>query len=82
MYTIKMGANVQDKITGFEGIVTGACSYISGCDQYLVQPKVDEKGSPRDGKWFDDQRLTVLDGDPVTLDNSNGNGPDMVAPVK
>ncbi|HEX7125031.1 MAG TPA: hypothetical protein VF406_04540 [Thermodesulfobacteriota bacterium] len=79
---IELGVAVKDKITGFRGIVTGRAQYITGCDQYLVTPHADEKGDLKDGRWFDEQRLDVLDGDPIILDNSKGTGADLPAPIK
>lgn len=82
MAAIKLGVKAKDKITGFEGVVTGHADYLTGCDQYLVQPPVGEKGDARDGRWFDEQRLEVLDAPAMVLDNSKGNGADMEAPIK
>lgn len=31
---IILGRKVRDKVTGFEGIVTGRATYLTGCDQY------------------------------------------------
>lgn len=76
---IKLGATAKEIITGFEGVVTGRASYITGCDQYLVSPR----GGDKDPKWFDEQRLEVIERMPlVVIDNSNGNGADIAAPVK
>jgi hypothetical protein len=76
---IELGSFAKDRITKFEGVVTGHAEYITGCDQYLVSPQNPDK----EPKWFDEQRLVV---DPiialVTLDNSNGAGADIAAPVK
>ena len=43
-FLINSGETVTDKITGFNGIITGQAAYITGCNQYLVQPKIDEAG--------------------------------------
>jgi hypothetical protein len=76
---INLGASVSDRITGFSGVVTGRASYITGCDQYLVQPRTGDK----DPKWVDEQRLVVDDTvELLVIDNSNGNGADLAAPVK
>lgn len=76
---IKLGSYAKDRITNFSGVVTGHAEYITGCDQYLLSPQNPDK----EPKWFDEQRLDV---DPiiatVTLDNSNGSGADIAAPVK
>ena len=37
---VKLGATAQDKATGFEGTVMGHARYLTGCDQYCLQPKV------------------------------------------
>jgi hypothetical protein len=57
--TIKLGKKVKDKITGFEGIVTGVASYLYGCDQYLVTPPAKD-GAKVDAYWFDEGRLEVI----------------------
>lgn len=76
---IKLGATAKEIITGFEGVVTGRASYITGCDQYLVSPR----DGGKDPKWFDEQRLEVHEHTPLlVIDNSSGNGADIAAPVK
>ncbi len=56
-----MGCRARDTITGFTGIVTGMAQYITGCDQVLLKPKVDEKGADVNGCWYDDGRLEYVD---------------------
>ncbi len=53
----EMGITVRDTISGFRGVVTGHCTYISGCDQYLVSPKCGRQGEVAKSHWFDVQRL-------------------------
>lgn len=78
----QLGDKVKDEITGFEGIVTGACHYISGCDQYLLQPKVKEDGTKVDGCWFDVDRLVVLEEQVFERRPVVAVGFDAPAPVK
>lgn len=78
---IELGKQYQDKITGFEGVVTGFVQYISGCNQALLAPKVGSDGALRDSQWLDIQRLTPLDGEAVVLDNGTTPGPDR-APAR
>ena len=58
MTKITLGAEVRDKVTGFKGIVIGHAEFLTGCDQYTVQPKANKSGSKfEDGRWFDEGRL-------------------------
>lgn len=79
---IKLGVRVKDRITGFSGIVTGRCEYITGCTQVLVAPPVKEDGSFHDSRWFDEQRMEVIDATPLELDNGTTAGFDVSAPVR
>jgi hypothetical protein len=60
MQTLKLGSTVKDKVSGFTGVVTSRCEYITGCVQYGVTPKVDKEGKLLVSNWFDEDRLTVL----------------------
>ena len=57
---IELGKKARDNITGFEGIVTGHCRYLYGCDQYLLNPPCGEDGKKIDGEWMDAGRLEVI----------------------
>jgi hypothetical protein len=80
-YKHDLGLQVRDSITGFVGAITGRTDYISGCAQYLVQPRVDKDGKFVDAKWFDEDRLLPIPEVPVRVDVQRA-GPDMPAPVK
>jgi hypothetical protein len=77
-----LGTTQRDKITGFQGVVTGYCEYISGCNQALLIPQVDEKGAHREGHWFDVQRLERVGVEVLKLDNGATPGCDMPAPKR
>lgn len=81
---ISLGIVAKDKITGFQGTVTGICQYISGCNQALLAPRVDDKGAAREGAWFDLQRLEQIgsDDDAIVLDNGDTPGCDKAAPIR
>jgi hypothetical protein len=51
-----LGIEVKDVITGLKGVITARASYITGCDQYLVQPQGDGKNYP-DATWIYEERL-------------------------
>ena len=52
--TIKLGQKVRDKVTEFEGKVTGICEYIGGHTICEVSPKT---GQPR---WVEITQLEVV----------------------
>ena len=79
---IPLGSRAIDIITGFDGIVIGRAIYLTGCDQYLLNPKCKEGNSRVDGLWIDEQRLQVQDDIPIQLDNSRSRGCDISAPIK
>ena len=53
------GKTGKDIITGFEGIITGYCSYISGCAQYLLVQRVAADNVSKDGQWVDISRVEI-----------------------
>jgi len=74
---------VRDQITKFRGVVTGRSAYITGCNQYLVQPEVKEDGDYVQGRWFDEDRLEKIGAKPVDVKGEKPGGPrDNPAPSK
>ncbi len=55
-----LGKEGRDKITGFKGIITSRVQYLTGCDQYCLTPKVNEKGETQTGEYFDEARIEVV----------------------
>lgn len=58
--SITLGKEVRDKITGYSGILVGEATYLFGCRQYGVVPKVDTDGKIRDTQWFDEGRVEEI----------------------
>jgi len=56
-----LGKLAKDKITGFEGVVTSKHIYLTGCNQYGVQPKVNKEGKIPEREYFDEFRLEFLE---------------------
>lgn len=56
-FKVDLGTEVTDQITGFKGMVTARVQYITGCNQYLVQPRVKETGDFVESCWFDEDRV-------------------------
>jgi hypothetical protein len=78
---VKLGQTVKDKLTGFQGLATGFCSYITGCSQVLVQPKMKKGGDFVEPRRIDRDRLTVEKAAIVRLTLSD-EGPDLPAPIR
>lgn len=53
---ITLGCQAKDKITGFEGIVTGRCEYLFGCAQWGITPLAKD-GEVKATNWFDEGRV-------------------------
>lgn len=78
---MKNGQTLRDIVTGFVGIATGRVEYLTGCTQLLLQPKVDEKNSPGEARWFDEDRLELLPNPVISLPRTNA-GFDKQAPIR
>jgi hypothetical protein len=80
---INFGKKAKDIVTGFSGIITGHCAYISGCAQYLIVPNVKADGTAQDGRWFDEQRVIIDNkAKQLKLDNGKTPGADLSAPIR
>jgi len=80
----KLGIEVADKVTLMTGIITARASYITGCDQYLVQPRGDGSKYP-EPSWIDEGRLDATNSGIIITPcsvRSNDNGCDISAPIK
>jgi len=60
IFTIPLGTEVEDKVSGFKGKVLMVVEYLHNCSHYFVEPPVDSDGKPREGQFYDEGRLTVL----------------------
>lgn len=68
---IECGDLVRDKVTGFQGIVTGVHRWITGCTTATVKPRELKDGKPIDGQAFDSPRLEVLAKGAVVLESTD-----------
>lgn len=55
MQNVVLGCKARDKITGFEGIVTGRCEYLFGCGQWGLTPAAKD-GECKNTLWIDEGR--------------------------
>lgn len=76
------GYRFRDELTGFEGVCVGHVTYLTGCDQLLLQPKSEKGDSRPASEWFDLNRLTRMDAPRVSFDVGPKPGADRAAPSK
>lgn len=60
-----LGLKVEDKVTGFKGVVASIGFDLYGCVQAIVNPGIGKEGKMGDCQWFDVNRLKVLSTKPV-----------------
>lgn len=72
-----LGKKVEDKITGFRGIVTSISFDLYGCIQILVNPGLGKDYKFGEQAWLDIGRLKVISNKPVMNrpDFLNNKGP-------
>ena len=78
------GDKVRERVTGFTGIITGAVSYITGCNQHLVTAKAKDENSEAKAQWYDDGRLELVEANSINKVEVQGDkdGADISAPIK
>lgn len=78
---IHLGDRARDLITDYEGVVTGECRYLTGCEQVLLSPKVGDDGKLRGGEWFDADRCVVIEPCAVMIGRAAVQLPDGVTTI-
>ncbi len=62
--------------------MTGTADYLSGYKQYKFSPAMDKDGKVPEPIWYDEQRLEVLEGERIFLDNGKTPGCDRAPPKR
>lgn len=60
-----LGIRVEDKVTGFAGVVDSVSFDLYGCIQAGVNPGLNKDDEQKDCRWFDVSRLTIKGTNPV-----------------
>jgi len=60
-----LGLRCRDKVTGMEGIVTSITFDLYGCIQAILHPGLDSDGKVSETFWFDQNRLEIVNDNPV-----------------
>lgn len=56
-FKFKRGEYLSDLITGLTGVVVARTDSITACNQYFLQPLLDNDGKHVDGRWYDEHCL-------------------------
>lgn len=64
--TIKIGDEIQDKITKYRGIVTEIAIHLNGC-QFLLTESLVDKANKRSFDWISVDRVVVIKSQKVSL---------------
>jgi hypothetical protein len=60
-----LGKKVEDRVTGFKGVVASVSFDLYGCIQAVVNPGMGKDGKLGEQTWFDIARLKVMSDKPV-----------------
>ena len=58
----ELGEMLQDKVTGFKGVVLGRTEYFVGSVNYGLCSRTLNDGKPLDWEWIDEARLVKVEG--------------------
>ncbi len=62
---IKLGDEVKDMVSGFQGIAVARYQYLQGCNRIGVQPPVDRDGKLPEMATFDEPQMEVIEKEKV-----------------
>ena len=54
-----LGKRAKDKVTGFEGIITGVVFYIDGRQRYGIEAMANDS-KYEEAAWFDAPRIEII----------------------
>lgn len=57
---VRLGEQVQDRVSGFKGIAVATTTYLQGCNRILVQPRIGKDGELPEPCAFDESDLKVI----------------------
>ena len=81
MANVKLGDEVKDTVSGFQGIALSRHSYLQGCDRIGIQPPVNEGGELPDIQTFDEPSLVIVGKQKAKEGNRTSGGPEKYMPA-
>jgi len=67
-----LGKLGRDTVTEFEGIIIAKAIHLSGCNTYLLAPKVNKNGKKRKSQYFSAERIEIT-GDGLSIKAKSNN---------
>lgn len=71
---VKLGDEVKDTVSGFQGVAVARHMYLNGCHRISVQPPVDKDGKLPDTQSFDEPQLVVVEKSVTVEEESKNTG--------
>ena len=71
MFKLELGQIAKDKITGFQGILTARCEFLTGCNRYCIQPQDLRDGRIIDSIYFDEDQIQII-GNGISAEDVQG----------
>lgn len=81
MANIKLGDEVKDTVSGFQGIALLRHSYLQGCDRICIQPPVNKDGELPKTATFDEPSLVIVEKQKAKEGNRTSGGPEKYMPA-
>ena len=81
MANIKLGDEVKDTVSGFQGIAIARHSYLQGCDRVGVQPSINSDGGLPRIETFDEPSLIIITKQKAKEGNRTRGGPEKYMPA-
>ena len=76
MFKFELGDLLKDRVTGLVGVAIARIEYLNGCRQYCLKPqKLDDKGVPLEGQYFDEGQLVLKKSKVVDIGKKAVGGP-------
>jgi hypothetical protein len=79
-FLFKNGDKVREKVTGFEGTITGTAFYLTGCTSHLITGKQFDPSKEPIALWYDEGRIELIEAQFIKKESvsSKENGCDIL----
>jgi len=78
-FKFDLGSILEDKITGFKGVVMYRTQWIHNCNVYGLKTQILKDGAPQDIQAFDEPQLSLVEENVYERNNKTG-GPTKQMP--